>query len=174
VVRHALPTWRGGERVGFAGTVRKQQHCGVERRKEKKTRNLEQGRAASKLRTSEKPARAGEGSTQTPGPTLPPPPPVSVSRNAPSEAIAMQHGGCSRRSGSSSCSCGGRRYCYCWLLTNGTAADSVEIVVHDSHVVVHSRKSTMMAHRQRRRPGFTAAATTTTTAPSSSSRQMII
>jgi len=82
VVRHALLSWIGVVMAGggFAGTVRKQQHGGVERRKEKKTRNP--GRVASKLRTSEKPARAGEGSTQTPGPTLPPPPRVSVTRQS--------------------------------------------------------------------------------------------
>lgn len=83
---------------------------------------------------------------------------------APSEAIAMQHGGRCRRYRLSRCCCCccGRRYCYCRLSPNG--ADTV--VERHSRVVVHSGKSTMTGHRQRRRPGFTRATITTTTDPS--------
>ncbi|CAH1708608.1 unnamed protein product [Aphis gossypii] len=170
--------------VGRARRVGKQQHGGVERRrrsrKKKKRRNPEPGRAASELRTSENPARAGEGSTQTPGPTQPRHTPSVV--YAPSEAIAMQHGGRCRRYRLSSscccCCCGRRRYCYCRSSPNGTATacDSADTVERRSRVVVvvvHSGKSTMTGHRQRRRPGFTRATIATKTAPSSSPRQII-
>ncbi|KAF0765363.1 Uncharacterized protein FWK35_00007336, partial [Aphis craccivora] len=136
-------------------------------KKKRKRRNPEPGRAASELRTSENPARAGEGSTQTPGPTQPRHTPSHRQYSvvyAPSEAIAMQHGGRCRRYRLSRCCCCccGRRYCYCRLSPNG--ADTV--VERHSRVVVHSGKSTMTGHRQRRRPGFTRATITTTTDPS--------
>lgn len=99
---------------------------------------------------------------------------------APSEAIAMQHGGRCRRyrlSSSCCCCCGRRRYCYCRSSPNGTATacDSADTVERRSRVVVvvvHSGKSTMTGHRQRRRPGFTRATIATKTAPSSP-RQII-
>lgn len=91
---------------------------------------------------------------------------------APSEAIAMQHGGrCRRYRFSSRCCC---CCCYCnnyYRFPNATtAADSIDIVVHD--VCVHNRNVKMMSEHCRCRLGYTAV-TATATALSWSSRQII-
>jgi|UniRef100_A0A2S2PZC9 hypothetical protein len=132
-------------------------------KKKKKTRNPEQPREYCVVRTSEKPARAERDRdtlthTQHRARSEPRPPRHQSVTYAPSEAIAMQHGGRCRRYRRSSSS----SYCcyYCCCFPN--AADSVDLFVRDAFV--HSGNVMMTSERRRhRRPDFSA----TETAPPS-------